>query len=385
MKCENPEKILEKFPELQDIADRLERSEKLANDLKEKRKNPSSQAGEENQAKKREYVAPGPEHSFISEYRDKKGNWKTTAYTAEPGKEAFVKMLERCMNAYDPDGIKIKIFQRTKSRNGQSFTIYFTEDTEEIKSENPVESLLGKRVDELETKLKEKGNAPGDISNVMLDLKLLQRDTLHAQEKFQMVNAHNKEIEDLQDENSTLKYDLEDANEYIEELEGIVEERTEALGSVHSEYEKKEQKKEENPFVTMLAAVGESALKGFVIKNPELLDGFNLSAEQKQKLISKLKTNEETKEVEGDKNGGASSSDPPTGIDADLKDKTKPHADALKNIWLYLKGLPLEDFKVIYEINMALSTQAGDMDKEIANSILETVREAKQTENTTQE
>src|SRR5437870_2673716 len=129
--------ILEKFPELNDIALRLEESEKefkkWKSDSKERLSSQEYKAkleviqndtskmpeeiSEETAKLQARYldgrggVKKKADEAYISRYL-KNGVWVETVYPAKPGKKEFLYYLERTLNQYDPDALIIKLISK---------------------------------------------------------------------------------------------------------------------------------------------------------------------------------------------------------------------------------------------------------------------------------
>ena len=419
MKCVHPEKLFKQFPQLQEIADRLEKSEQQANEKsgtpsntqtckdcdgkgKKEIENPQGenpQGGNTIEEKckpckpckgtgsiyKRGYSPPHAEHFLISRYR-KNGIWKNTVYSSESGKQEFVNAVDTCLNNNDPDAITVRLFPRssernTKNKKAQEVDVYFSDEAERAPEKSQFEDEMKNRLNGLEEKLANSVVEPNSTHDLLAEVKMLRKDNEFTLEKIKITTEYEAKLKTLQDENEALQQELEKADSDIESLEADLAESEKGLGSVHEHYQKKEQ----SPLIPILGAAIENGFKGLAMKHPVLLEGFNLSEEQKKKLLGEFKDGKKIEQGAENKNGKTSFEDAPSGIDADLKDKSKEHADALKNFWLWLKALPLEQFKTVYTINFSMLTKEGTLDEEIAKAIAEKIEDAKKTETTTAE
>lgn len=385
MKCKDINDLFEAFPQLKDMADRLEKSETEAKTEKLRLRKTSDTEGAApavdfpgTPSKRRGYQPKGPEYFLITSYRNKKGSWQNTVYSPDCGRAAFEATIEKCLNAYDPDAIKIKIFYATKHRTAPETNVYFKEDLEGAEEKPDAhETALKEQLDTLSKKLlkleEEKGATKEDAGNLQLELKLIRKDHEFAMKEMSLKDDYQRKIVLLERQIDDLQGKLAEKEEEIEALNDELDDAEDSLGSVEEEYKKKELNREQHPLVPVLIDVGKGILAhdGVI----DAISGGRLTAEAKAKLIKSL-TGEQKLEAPAHEERGASASDV-SGVDAEIAHLTKDHQAGLKNFWAWIKQMPVADFQVLYAINMAMTTQAGDLDKDIAKAIAEKIEAIK--------
>jgi hypothetical protein len=257
--------ILKKYPDIEDIAIRLEQSENTA---KEKN-NRTIEAGTK---RKFEYVA---EHCVISRFY-KGGRWEQSPFTPKPGREAFLKDLAKIIETRNPDAIRVEIYKAKTEKSGVLYSneIYFK--NEEAEEENGL-GLLEKKFDE---KLEQFKKSP-DTNNLQIEI---LRKEFEAQLTAQKHQSHISEIKHChQSEINSLQIAIHQRDEYIKELEDELDEHEGELGSLKAEA----QKEKDTPFgEIMLGRVLTQAGENILKQNPKILKiGLGLSDAEIKKIF----------------------------------------------------------------------------------------------------
>ena len=351
MRFTNQQDIYNQYPLVKDISERLDASVKAT---KKERK---------------DYVVIGqptePEHFIITRY--KKNIWIPCINNSpQVGGRNFIKAVEKCMNRYDPDIIEVKLcYPSKRAKIAEFIPINFTgtDDISEIRSPQT----------ERNSELSGQSSFNEDVFQMKMQLELIKKEAEHNLQTQRTQIEHDKIVRNYEDEIEKLKKINDEQEEYIgeleEDLENIETEGHQSLLGIQDEYEKR--LKEKNAFVPVIAEAGEKLLRNFIIKNPQVLDGFGLSEEVKKSLLnpsSNEQLGERTQPATGTAND-ASFEQPGFSIDDELKGKDKKHIAALKNMWGWLKTLPQNIFAVVYEILLAMTKTDGTFDDELAEKI----------------
>lgn len=351
-----PHEIFEKYPDIEDIAIRLEQSETEAKE-KNSKTEPSTESN------KRIFIHT-PEHAVISRYY-KGGRWEQSPFVPKPGRKPFLDDLAKILETRKPDAIKVEIFKGKTEKSGVVYSkeLYFNSEPE-IKNEQEQLGAFEKKLDE---KLEQFRQEPGTNN---LQIELLRKD-------FQSQLAeqkHNSEIRELnlrhQAEISALQTAISQRDEYIRELESELDENEGTLGSLKAEAEKEKA----TPFGEILlgrvlAQAGENILKN----NPKILKvGLGLSDADVKRIFER----EGTKELAGAKaedNSGFSE----CAVD-DLSNLDEKHAQGIKDLIGFFKQIPVEEFKKLYTIDCMLQDGGtGMLNAELADKTLSFINENK--------
>ncbi len=334
-----PNEIFKKYPEIEDIAIRLDESEKESKE-KEKNKNKGTESGNGTVPGQRLYVYT-PEHAVIS-YFYKDGRWEQTPYTLKIGRENFLKDLAKILETRNPDAIKVEIY-RGKTRKTEpiySKDIYLS-DSQPSSSPDADEQSgeLGSLVKKFGEKLTETKESP-DASN--LKIELLRKDF----EAQLTEHRHNSTIKDLnhqhQSEINGLQAIITQKDEYIEELEGQLDDTEGELNGLHEESKKvKDSPLGEIILSRVLTQAGENLLK----QNPKILKiGLGLSEDEVKKIFES-----DPKKLEAGKADDSSSFSESTSAD-DYKGLDEKHAQGIKDLIGFFKQIKVEEFKKLFTI-----------------------------------
>ena len=164
----NPNEIFKKYPDIEDIAVRLEASEKEAKkkqkekDKRGKGNNEPVPSGETGSKRVFHYL---PEHAVISHYY-KEGRWEQSPFDIKAGREAFLQDLAKILETRDPDAIKVEIFKGKTRKSDAAYTkdIYLSEDQPEPSPSGEENSELGSLVKKFDESLNTAKKNPGNSS-----------------------------------------------------------------------------------------------------------------------------------------------------------------------------------------------------------------------------
>jgi len=335
----NPKQLFKRFPELEEIANRLDESEKKT---KEKNDAISKKPSEFTEGMKPKRIPIyHPEHCVISDTYNE-GRWDKTPYTPKPGKEAFLQDIAKAIEGRKAEGIRIKIYngKLCKGEPVYKTDVYFIEDVpiEETKKSNAVSSEgLGDVMQKFDQSLEKINANPG--SNSHYEIKLLRKDfeaqlkqKEHEAEIKELKHLHTQEIKELQDNIEELKEEVEYLEEDLDDKEGEL-----------SGLQNKEHKASFGE--VMLARVVTQAGENLLKNNPNLLKiGLGLTDEEIKEV---WKNSGEQKKIESKGEDNSSFETTATDEYAGLDEK---QVQGIKDVVLFLKQLPFEDFRKIYTI-----------------------------------
>ena len=338
-----PNEIFKKYPDIEDIAIRLDESEKETKEKNRNRGNNTNLSEEGGASKRKKTFQYTAEHEIISQFY-KDGSWEQTPCTAKSGRENFLKDLAKLLETRNPDAIKIEIFKGKTCKGGAVYTkdIYLSE-TGAQKGTNAGEQSaeLGSLVKKFDEKLTETKESP-DASN--LKIELLRKD-FDAQIKE---NEHKSAIKDLgnehQKEINALQATIKEKDKYIEELEADLNEYEGEL----SGFEEESRKEKALPFSALifsrvLVQAGENLLK----QNPKILKiGLGLSEDEVKKIFET-----DAKKIESGQAANDSSSFSETTSEGDYAGLDEKHAEGIKEMVDFFKQVSVTEFKKLYTID----------------------------------
>lgn len=332
----NPNDIFKNYPVIEDIAIRLEESEKQCKERNGKRSD--VMAGAEISGKRAfEYC---PEHAIISDFY-KEGRWEQTPNTLKPGKEAFIRELAKILDTRDPDAIRIEIY-KGKAKTKKSIPIfkqevYFTNVPE--KDKNNEEALHGaydKKVEEA----RKSGSSE------------LQMELLRKEFEYKLAEQrHQAEIDKLRKE-------IEERDKTIEELN---EELDEAEGELNGIEEEKEASAAEILISRVLTQSAENLLK----QNPKIMKiGLGLTDEDIKKIFDDDVPKLEEGKSSADSSSFSENKDDFAGLD-------EKHVQGIKELTGFFKQISAEEFRKLYTIDCILQdSQTGMLNKELSDKLL---------------
>lgn len=345
----SPSEIYKLCPELLHIANRLADSVKEveAQNKIRKDKDPNSRV-------------LYPEHCRITQIYINNG-WEDTVFRAKPGKEGFEEALVKTVNSRNPHALKVAVYngKRTTS-NHDLYTCYLAEDA------NIISEIKGDGL---------KGPGEDGLAVIKTEIEKLKsgKETPEASFALQILNIEHKyELQALQTkhERELEKKDriIEDLQEEIEELEAENEELDGELGSAADKIMEKVGPK---PVHIILGKIAEQALESFVLNRPRILkEAFKLTDEEIKGIFSAEGQKQITPNSNGTPNAGAEFSEANAAPTDEYKDFDPQHAEALKNIHIFNKSLPVDKFKMLYNVFAFCCTPNGDFHEEHVNTLL---------------
>lgn len=355
-----PNEIFKKYPDIEDIAIRLEESEREARDRNKNRGsgNESVSTGETGGKRIFQYC---PEHAVISCFY-KEGRWEQTPFTLKSGREPFLKDLAKILETRSPEAIKVEIF-KGKTRKGNpvySKDIYLSDGISS--NDIPEHNELGTLVRKFDERLNETKNAPIDSG---VQIELLRKD-FEAQLKSQQYQSDLRELKQQhQSEINSLQGIIKQQEEYIEELEEELEDYEGELNGLQEEA----QKEKETPFGEIilgrvLTQAGENILK----QNPKILKiGLGLSDTDVKRIFEKSTPQLETGKSEDSSSFSETKGDGLEGLEA-------KHAEGIRDLLQFFKQIPTDEFKKLFVINGSMQNpKTGLLNTELAEKIIQLI------------
>jgi len=303
--------LYEKYPNIEDIANRLEiskaQAEKAYKERKEQ-KNKKSTTEEIPGGKTSRILKVPYEHARIFQYYTA-GTWHETHFLFQPGKEVFEQNLMRIM-ARKPDAITIQLNNSSKVTSltkPQTIEIVFNKDVQiplqkNNEQENETVLKIQEQLNGLQEQIKnaptvnannvgesiEKLNFAQQLKDIQHTntLENLKRD--HRYEKDNIVREYEKQIDEL---NET----IEDLEAEIEELEAERAETEDNLSGIE-----KTIAEAKNPsLLQLLGKIGSNVIETFAKEN---IAGVSKFLKVDEKELSEYFLGKEEAEKEKDKN-----------------------------------------------------------------------------------
>lgn len=359
-----PNEIFKKYPDIEDIAIRLEESEKQARERNKNRTNEPVPGGEGNSKRIFQYC---PEHAVISHFY-KEGRWEQTPYTIKPGREAFLKDLAKVLETRNPDAIKVQIYKGKTGKNEAVYSkdIYLSEHQPEASPNSQEQSELGSLVKKFDESLTEAKKNP-EVSSYQIEL---MRKQFEAQLREQQIQSEMRDIaRDHQTEINELQATIAKQKEYIAELEEELDEYEGELSGLQEE----SKKEKETPFGEIilgrvLMQAGENLLKN----NPKILKiGLGLSDEEVKKIFDG-----ETGKLEVGKTANDSSSFSETQATDEYAGLDEKHAQGIKDLIAFFKQINVGEFKKLFTVDCMLQDPTtGMLNNELADKTLQFINE----------
>ncbi|MFY9310082.1 MAG: hypothetical protein WAQ28_13635 [Bacteroidia bacterium] len=363
-----PNDIFKKYPEIEDIAIRLDESEKEAKEKNKGRGAENKEPVSNNEESGKRVFMYFAEHAVIS-YFYKEGRWEQTPYTLKPGREAFLKDLAKILETRDPDAIKVEIYKgkTRKTEPVYSKDIYLSENQPETDNvqEHPGLGSLVKRFDETLSETKKNPDTSG------FQIELLRKE-FEAQLKEQQHGSEIKELKQYhQSEINTLQSIITQKDEYIEELEDELDEYEGELNGFHEE----SKKEKSTPFSEIilgrvLVQAGENLLK----QNPKILKiGLGLSDEEVKKIFEKDAGQLESAKT-NDTSGFSESTNDLTGLD-------EKQIQGINDLIQFFKQVNVSEFKKLFTIDCMLQDpKTGMLNNDLADKVLQFINQNKPNE-----
>lgn len=357
-----PHDFFKKHPEVEEIAVRLDESEKEAKqknkEIQKKKTEPVST--EETPKEGKKIFVYRPECGVISHYC-KDGRWEQTPYIPKPGRDPFIKDLAKILESRDPDAIKVEIYKGKMKKSGAVYSkdIYLVtnpaeakETTSELGSPENFESSIEK--------------IRSTVNPNSYELELMRRDfdaKLKAQE-------HSSEIKELKLQQ---QHEINEMQAAIKERDGIIEEMEKELNEYEGHLEGLNEEKEQ-PFGEMvlgrvLMQAGENILKN----NPKLMKiGLGLTDEEIKKIWEG-----EQKKIEDGKSSDNTSFSESSSV-GDLAGLDPKHAQGIKDLIQFFKQVKVDEFRKLFTIDcMMQDPVSGMLNNELADKVLQFVNQNK--------
>ena len=356
-----PHEFFKKHPELEEIAIRLDESEKDAKlkneEMTKKKKSGTLSEGNLNESAKVIFQYR-PECGVISNFY-KDGRWEQTPYTPKSGRDPFLKDLAKVLESRDPDAIKVEIYKgKTKKKTAvYSKDIYLVTNQAEIK-ESSNELGCPENFETSIEKLRAKVSPSNfEIEMLRKDFDAKLKEQQHASEIKELKLEHQNEINTLQasikEKEEIIESLEEDLNDYEGHLEGLQEEKEKPFGEVL--------------IGRVLMTAGENILKN----NPRLLKiGLGITDDEIKKIWeSSSKKIEEKREPDNSSFSEASPSNEFQGLDP-------KHAEGIRELNDFFKQISLVEFRKLYTISLIMQDPTnGKFNNELADKVLLFIKE----------
>lgn len=381
------EELYRKYPTLEDIALRLETSEKQA-----EKKNRSARGEKDETPNPEEVTTRGNrrkilatcQHAFIEKFF-KGGSWTKTHHLPEAGREPYETNLQRIMSR-EPDALMIIVHngEKTPRKLGPENKIYvkLREDSPASEpadqQESDVLTTIQSQLNGLEQQIKSspdiKTDPAGQANIMQLTFAQQLKELEHTHKIESLKRDHDTEMRDLRDElNDTiadLEADLEDAEDEIEELKAELAEKDESLGGL--------EKKSSESYLAKTSFWGDvltQGLEGFAKQNTKLLGEFGFPEDKIKKYFeekdeNKDKKAEQVSEASFSESGSSSSIN---GVYDGLDSEKKKFADGMIEI---ASGSEMKDLKMIASAVALFLTEEGTINVDVMKAMWEAGQQA---------
>lgn len=352
-----PHEFFKKHPELEEIAIRLDESEKEAKEKNEdmsKKKTGSTNPDEILNAGKKVFVYR-PECGVISHYC-KDGRWEQTPYIPKPGRDPFIKDLAKILESRDPDAIKVEIYKgKTKKKEpvySKDIYLVTNSETSYMPSEQGQHENFESSIEKIRNTVK-----PNNY-----EIELLRKE-FDARLKEQQHEAQIRELRLIhQNELSELKAAITERDEMIEELQ---EEMEGYEGQLNGLQEEKEKPFTEVLLGRVLSQAGENILRN----NPKLLKiGLGITDEEIKKIWEGDPKNIESGKTSDNSSFCESSND--------LEGLDPKHAQGIRDLITFFKQVKTDEFRKLFTIDCLLQDpQSGMLNHELTDKVLQYINE----------
>jgi len=340
--------LFEKHPVLEEIAVRLDASQKEVNEKNSK----LSETDKQNHKK-----VSVPEHSRVTHWKMHKDNvWSETVLMAKPGRDGLEEQLKHIIKTRNPDVLRISIYKGYGKRGATPLS------NQEIKINEAPADLSG--VTELKREIDELKNRSSEPES---ELKKQYNDLLKRLEEREWNDKIDKINRSHEEEKNTLLNKVAALETEIEELKDEVLDSEEGLKGVQDELKTVT----DPPFVTMLTKIAEKALEGAAIRNPEFLEKVcKLDKETVQQMLEDINGREKEvtdKEKQPDNSGFTEAADEFEGLE-------EKHKTAIKELIGLFKQVSFAEFGPLYLVCSGLQKEDGNIDQEKAAKVVEYVK-----------
>lgn len=375
------EQIYSEFPELEEIAMRLEDSEKEATAKNRERKNSKIENQPDFQFssdKKKRTLSVNAEVSRISDfYKDKR--WNQTSYISKPGRKEFEFQLMRVIETRNPDAIKIKVFPSNRELTCRlDKTVWLNRDefsdTADKQETNTTRSLgaVENAIEQLKKDFAEnnqKGTNTIDMNTQMQIINLQHaqnlKDIKHAQEIESLKRDYEDKIRQYQQE-------LDNRDNEIEDLEQELADVEDNLNGIEDKIEAAK-----NPsYVEIAAKVVSRGIENLAKDNKKLIGNFLGMSESD--LDSYFKDKEDdSKQITTSTSNATYSTEEQTDSFSHLDDEKRRFAESLTAM---VTAMDIENLRVIVTIIQMSTNEDGTLNN-IAEELLKKAYELKKENN----
>ncbi len=383
----NIDELFKEFPELEEIAMRLDDSEKAAEAANKKlSKKPSNDSSGGDTlpvvSGKSRIRQVYPEHATITDYYQNKA-WYKTPYALKSGRKEFELGVLRVVDTRDPSAIVIQIYPSSRKQAHQKplyeKTIWLKEDdkTDDAEKHSSIkvhdDNMLGEIKSQMEKLqlefqegMKKSPAAGGDIETQLKLMQLQQAQSLkeleHKYELEKLERNHKDEIRDLEREIEERDAEIEDLKLELAEVDANlngIEEKIEAA---------------KNPdWINVAGKVVSRGIEGFIKENvPLVSDSLGLDPKDIKEYFTKK---DAEKKLEKKNDGDASfekaeDSDPLSGIPED----NKKYATAFLKM---AQGMSLDDLKKLFTLQDLALNENFTINEENFGAMLKAATENK--------
>lgn len=377
------EQIYSAFPELEEIAMRLEDSEKEATAKNRERK--SSNRNTENSEfqmtseQKKRTLSVNAEVSRISDYY-KDNRWNATSYISKPGRKEFEASLMRVVETRNPDAIKVKVFPSQRELTCRlEKTIWLNQDafsdTADKQQTSQVNGLgaIETAIEQLKNQFAETTRAAGATTmdwNTQQQIMQLQhadmlKDIKHEREIDNLKRDHEEKIRQYQQE-------LDNRDERIEELEEELADVEENLDGVEEKIEAAK-----NPSWIDLAGKAISrAAENLAKENTKLVSNVLGMTEDELSSYFKDKDNKQIATETSSNNASYSTAETVDSF-AHLSDDKRRYAESFLAM---VEVMTIEDLKILVTIVQQATNEDGSINQAKANIMLKCAYDLNETE-----
>lgn len=376
------EDIYASFPELEEIAMRLEDSEKEATAKNKERKNTKMENQPDFQFssdKKKRTLCVNAEVSRISDfYKDKR--WTATSYISKPGRKEFEFQLMRVIETRNPDALKIKVFPSNRELTCRlDKTVWLNKDefsdTADKQETNTTRSLgaVETAIEQLKKDFAEnnqKGTNTIDMNTQMQIINLQHaqnlKDIKHAQEIESLKRDYEDKIRQYQQE-------LDNRDDEIEDLEQELADVEDSLNGIEDKIEAAK-----NPsYMDIAAKVVSRGIENLAKDNKKLIGNFLGMTESD--LDNYFKDKDDNKQISTQTNSSAASysTEEQTDSFSHLDEEKRKFAESLTAM---VTAMDIESLRIIVTIIQMITDEDFALNN-IAEELLKKAYELKKVNN----
>lgn len=362
IQLKTPDELYKIAPDLATIAERLENSVKNTATANAKRQSQKRKNKDTPGFNLSSYKPRYPEHFKITEIL-KQGRWETIPSELKCGREQFERDITSIATTRNAQAMKIEIYVgKTKHTSPETYTIYLEESAKHAPSTelgNPQES---EKIKQLESKFVALNKANGNLESteyLKADFARQLNDFKHESEIKELKRDHERALERKDNELNKLKVEVEQLGVKLLESDNQLSGVAEAINA----------KQKPPAFQELAIGILSGMAKKLAIENPKYLSAItNKTPEEvRQMLVEDAEAFEGNHEIES--NNGASFSETTNEYDGYAPD----HAERLKSLHAFAKGLSIEDFMTLNNICAYCCLPDGKINKENADLLIELI------------